>query len=300
VHKETETLVSAAGRGAWRRSPNAKPLCPLCLRGDSTGLAAICRKFCLLEFDLIAGTPRQPIVIIPARLASTRLPDKPLADIHGEPMIVHVWRRAVEAAIGPVLVACADAAIADAVRAAGGEAVLTRPDHPSGSDRIFEALEKVDPEGRHDAVVNLQGDAPTVDPPTVRAALAPLAAAAADIGTIVTLIRSAEERDNPSMVKAAVSFSDAKIGRALYFSRLPVPSGEGPHYHHVGIYAFRRAALARFVALPPGVLEQRERLEQLRALEAGMRIDVALVDTAPFGVDTPADLARARAILTPK
>ena len=178
--------------------------------------------------------------------------------------------------------------------------MLTRPDHPSGSDRIFEALQKADPEGRHDAVVNLQGDAPTVDPPTVRAALAPLADAAVDIGTIVTLIRSAEERDNPSMVKAAVSFSEIRIGRALYFSRLPVPSGEGPHYHHVGIYAFRRAALARFVALPPGRLEQRERLEQLRALEAGMRIDVALVDSAPFGVDTPADLARARAILTPK
>jgi 3-deoxy-manno-octulosonate cytidylyltransferase (CMP-KDO synthetase) len=216
-------------------------------------------RTCILSL----GTPRHPIVVIPARLASTRLPDKPLADIHGVPMIVHVWRRAIEAAIGPVLVACADAAIADAVRAAGG------------------------------------------DPPTMRAALAPLAEAAVDIGTIVTLIRSAEERDNPNMVKAAVAFAEPApgrplVGRALYFSRLPVPSGHGPHYHHVGIYAFRRKALARFVALPPGVLEQRERLEQLRALEAGMRIDVALVDSAPFGVDTPADLARARAILTPK
>jgi len=265
----------------------------------------------LPEFVLTAGTPRQPIVVIPARLASTRLPNKPLSDIHGEPMIVHVWRRAVEAAIGPVLVACGDAAIVDAVKAAGGEAVLTRPDHPSGSDRIFEALQKVDPDGRYDAVINLQGDAPTVDPQAVRAALAPLADAAVDIGTIVTLIRSSEERDNPNMVKAAVAFAEApvglaaavrstKVGRALYFSRLPVPSGEGPHYHHVGIYAFRREALARFVALPPGRLERRERLEQLRALEAGMRIDVALVDSAPFGVDTPADLARARAILTPK
>jgi 3-deoxy-manno-octulosonate cytidylyltransferase (CMP-KDO synthetase) len=249
--------------------------------------------------------PRQPIVVIPARLASTRLPDKPLADIHGVPMIVHVWRRAIEAAIGPVLVACADAAIADAIRAAGGEAVLTRPDHPSGSDRIFEAVQLVDPDGRYDAVVNIQGDTPTVDAPTMRAALAPLADAAVDIGTIATLIRSAEERDNPNMVKVAVAFAEPvpgrpPVGRALYFSRLPIPSGEGPHYHHVGIYAFRRAALARFVALPPGVLEQRERLEQLRALEAGMRIDVALVDSAPFGVDTPADLARARAILTPK
>lgn len=259
----------------------------------------------LLEFVLTAGMPRRPIVIIPARLASTRLPDKPLADIQGEPMIVHVWRRAIEAALGPVLVACADAAIVDAVRAVGGEAVLTRPDHPSGSDRIFEAVQMVDPDGRYDAVVNVQGDTPTVDPPTMRAALAPLAQAAVDIGTIVTLIRSAEERDNPNMVKAAVAFAEPApgrplVGRALYFSRLPVPSGNGPHYHHVGIYAFRRRALARFVALPPGVLEQRERLEQLRALEAGMRIDVALVDSAPFGVDTPADLARARAILTPK
>ena len=259
----------------------------------------------LRELVLTAGTPRYPIVVIPARLASTRLPDKPLADIHGVPMIVHVWRRAIEAAIGPVLVACADAAIADAVRAAGGEAVLTRPDHPSGSDRIFEAVQLVDPDGRYDAVVNVQGDTPTVDPPTMRAALAPLAEAAVDIGTIVTLVRSTEERDNPNMVKAAVAFAEPVpgrplVGRALYFSRLPVPSGPGPHYHHVGIYAFRRKALARFVALPPAVLEQRERLEQLRALEVGMRIDVALVDSAPFGVDTPADLERARAILTPK
>jgi 3-deoxy-manno-octulosonate cytidylyltransferase (CMP-KDO synthetase) len=273
---------------------------------------------------LSTGTPRQPIVVIPARLASTRLPNKPLADIHRQPMIVHVWRRAIAAGVGPVLVACAEAAIAEAVRAAGGEAVLTRPDHPSGSDRIFEAVQTVDPEGRHDAVVNLQGDLPTVDPQAIRAVLAPLAEPAVDIGTIATLINSAEERDNPNMVKVAAAFDEtpvgaptdlpspaeagfakagarsAKVGRALYFSRLPIPSGEGPHYHHVGIYAFRRAALARFVALPPGVLEQRERLEQLRALEAGMRIDVALVDSAPFGVDTPADLARARAILTPK
>jgi 3-deoxy-manno-octulosonate cytidylyltransferase (CMP-KDO synthetase) len=249
---------------------------------------------------LTAGTPRQPIVVIPARLASVRLPDKPLADIHGEPMIVHVWRRAMEAAVGPVLVACGDAAIADAVRRAGGEAVLTRPDHPSGSDRIFEAVQLVDPAGRHDAVVNLQGDLPTVAPEAIRACVAPLAEPAVDIGTIVTLIASEEERANPNMVKAAVAFPETRVARALYFSRLPVPSGEGPHYHHVGIYAFRREALARFIALPPGALERRERLEQLRALEAGMRIDVALVDSAPFGVDTPADLARARAILAPK
>jgi 3-deoxy-manno-octulosonate cytidylyltransferase (CMP-KDO synthetase) len=252
-----------------------------------------------------AGTPRQPIVVIPARLASTRLPGKPLADIHGEPMIVHVWRRAMEAAVGPVLVACGEAPIAAAVRQAGGDAVLTRSDHPSGSDRIFEAVQTVDPDGRHDAVVNLQGDLPTVDPRAIRACLAPLDEPAVDIGTIATLVASEEERQNPNMVKAAVAFAEPRpgkppIGRALYFSRLPVPSGDGPHYHHVGIYAFRRAALARFIALPPAPLERRERLEQLRALEAGMRIDVALVDSAPFGVDTPADLARARAILAPK
>jgi len=254
---------------------------------------------------LTAGTPRQPIVVIPARLASARLPDKPLADIHGQPMIVHVWRRAMEAAVGPVLVACADAAIVDAVRQAGGEAVMTRPGHPSGSDRIFEAVQTVDAAGRHDAVINLQGDLPTVEPQAIRACLAPLDEPAVDIGTIASLIASEEERVNPNVVKAAVAFGAPAagrppVGRALYFSRLPVPAGEGPHYHHVGIYAFRRAALARFIALSPGALERRERLEQLRALEAGMRIDVALVDSAPFGVDTPADLARARAILAPK
>jgi 3-deoxy-manno-octulosonate cytidylyltransferase (CMP-KDO synthetase) len=264
---------------------------------------SVSRQYAAISWEirkLTAGTPRQPIVVIPARLASTRLPDKPLADIHGEPMIVHVWRRAMEAAVGPVLVACADAVIADAVRAAGGEAVLTRPDHPSGSDRIFEAVQRIDPAGRHDAVVNLQGDLPTVEPAAIRACLSPLVEPAVDIGTIVTLIASEEERQNPNMVKAAVAFPEVRMARALYFSRLPVPSGEGPHYHHVGIYAFRRGALARFIALPPGALERRERLEQLRALEAGMRIGVALVDSAPFGVDTPADLARARAILTPK
>jgi 3-deoxy-manno-octulosonate cytidylyltransferase (CMP-KDO synthetase) len=251
------------------------------------------------------GTPRHPIVVIPARLASTRLPEKPLADIHGAPMIVHVWRRAMEAAVGPVLVACAEREIVAAVEAAGGAAVLTRPDHPSGSDRIFEAVQLVDPSRRHDAVVNLQGDLPTIDPAAIRAVLAPLDDAAVDIATIVTLVASDAERDNPNMVKAAVAMGPPRpgrpaTGRALYFSRLPVPSGDGPHYHHIGIYAYRRAALARFVALPPGALEQRERLEQLRALEAGMRIDAALVDSAPFGVDTPADLARARATLTPK
>ncbi|HEY9549975.1 MAG TPA: 3-deoxy-manno-octulosonate cytidylyltransferase [Kiloniellaceae bacterium] len=246
---------------------------------------------------------------MPARLASTRLPDKPLADIHGVPMIVHVWRRAMEAGVGPVVVACAEEAIAAAVTAAGGVAVLTDPAHASGSDRIFEALTAVDPGGRHDAVVNLQGDLPTLEPAMVGAVLRPLAEGPADIATLVVEIREPEERRNPNVVKAAVSFAPgASIARALYFSRCPVPwdasdtDGAGapqPLYHHIGIYAYRRAALERFVALPPSPLELRERLEQLRALEAGLRIDVARVDTLPLGVDTPADLERARTLLAP-
>ena len=240
-----------------------------------------------------------PIVVIPARLASTRLPRKPLALIGREPMIVHVWRRAIAAAVGPVVVAAADAEIADAVAAAGGRAILTRPDHPSGSDRAFEALTVLDPDGRHDVVVNLQGDLPLIDPASIRAALGPLADAAVDIATLAAPILDASERDAASVVKIATAFAPgATVARALYFSRLPVPWGDGPHYHHIGIYAYRRAALARFVALPPGQLERRESLEQLRALEAGMQIAVALVDTVPFGVDTPDDLARARALFS--
>jgi 3-deoxy-manno-octulosonate cytidylyltransferase (CMP-KDO synthetase) len=197
-----------------------------------------------------------------------------------------------------VVVACAEAEIAEAVERAGGRAVLTRPDHPSGSDRIHEALERLDPERRHDVVVNVQGDLPTIDPAVIRAALAPLADPAVDIATLGCAIRDEAERQAPHVVKAAVGFAPgARIARALYFSRLPVPSGPGEHYHHIGLYAYRRSALERFVALPPGLLERRESLEQLRALEAGMRIDLALVDTVPLGVDTPADLARARAIL---
>ena len=242
----------------------------------------------------------RPIVVIPARMASTRLPGKPLADIHGAPMIVHVLRRAEAAAIGPVLVACAEAEIKQAVERVGGRAVLTRPDHPSGSDRIHEALGLADPERRHDVVVNLQGDLPMVDPALLRAVLSPLADPAVDIGTIAVPVRDPAERDNPNVVKAAAGFAAGqRIARALYFSRLPVPWGAGEHYHHIGIYAYRRAALERFVGLAPGVLERRESLEQLRALQAGMRIDVALVDSLPFGVDTPADLDRARALLAP-
>ena len=238
------------------------------------------------------------IIMIPARMASTRLPGKPLADILGAPMIVQVWRRACEADAGPVVVACAEAEIADAVTAAGGRAVLTSPDLPSGSDRIFAALEAVDPDGRFDTVVNLQGDLPTIDPVAIHAALKPLADPEVDIATLVALIADAAERDDPNVVKAVVALaSGADTGRALYFSRCPVPWGEGAHYHHIGIYAYRRAALARFVKLPPGILEKRERLEQLRALENGMRIDAALVETVPFGVDTQSDLERARMVL---
>ena len=247
----------------------------------------------------MTSTPRNPIVLIPARLASVRLPDKPLADIHGAPMIVHVWRRAMAAGLGPVVVAAAEPAIVAAVEAAGGRAVLTDPAHPSGSDRIHEALQRLDPEGRHDAVVNVQGDLPTIAPETIRAAMLPLATAAVDIATLVAEIVREEEKTNPNVVKAVLSMRDERlrIGRALYFTRATAPTGPGPLYHHIGLYAYRRAALERFVALPPAPLERRERLEQLRALEADMRIDAAVVDAVPLGVDTPEDLDRARLML---
>ncbi|MGE0714177.1 MAG: 3-deoxy-manno-octulosonate cytidylyltransferase [Alphaproteobacteria bacterium] len=242
--------------------------------------------------------PSHPIVVIPARLAATRLPDKPLADIHGEPMIVHVWRRAVAAGIGPVLVAAGDQPIVAAIEKAGGTAVLTDPDLPRGTDRVWAALRSIDPDGRHDAVVNVQGDLPTIEPALIRLSLEPLADPAVDITTLATEIVREEERTNPNVVKAVAGFRDgARVARALYFTRTTAPYGAGPLYHHIGLYAFRRTALDRFVALPPGVLERRESLEQLRALEAGMRIDVALVDTVPLGVDTPDDLVRARELL---
>jgi 3-deoxy-manno-octulosonate cytidylyltransferase (CMP-KDO synthetase) len=239
------------------------------------------------------------LTVIPARLASTRLPNKILADIAGAPMIVQVWRRAMEADIGPVLVAAAEPETIAAVEAAGGEAVLTDPDLPSGSDRIYAAVQQRDPDGVYDIIVNVQGDLPTLDPALIRAALAPLAAdPAVDIATLVAEITRIEERDNPNVVKAIAPLSPScRIARALAFTRATAPSGDGPLYHHIGLYAYRRAALAQFVALPPGVLEQREKLEQLRALENGMRIDVALVDTVPLGVDTAEDLERAREIL---
>lgn len=245
--------------------------------------------------------PKRPIILIPSRLAATRFPDKPLADIHGQPMIVQCWRRAVEADLGPVAVACADPEIAAAVEAAGGRAIPTNPDHPSGSDRIFEALTTIDPDGVHDAVINLQGDLPTIEPAAIRAAFAALAEPHVDIGTIACRIRDEAERTNPSVVKAVFGLAPgATSARALYFSRATVPTGAGDHFHHIGLYAYRRQALTRFVKLPPAVLERRERLEQLRALEAGMCIQVALVDTVPLGVDTAADLALAREILAPR
>jgi 3-deoxy-manno-octulosonate cytidylyltransferase (CMP-KDO synthetase) len=238
-----------------------------------------------------------PVVLIPARMASIRLPGKPLADICGEPMIVHVWRRAIEADIGPVFVAADDSRVVEAVEAAGGKAVLTRPDHQSGSDRIFEALGAVDPAGAYDIVVNVQGDLPTVERAAVRASLVPLADAAVDIATLATPIRRAEEKDDPNVVKAIGSEVAPGRLKALYFTRARAPWGEGQLLHHIGLYAYRRDALRRFVSTPPSPLERREKLEQLRALEAGMRIDVMVVDAAPLGVDTPEDLERARAML---
>ena len=236
-------------------------------------------------------------------MSSTRLPGKPLADIHGEPMIVHVWRRAMEAAVGPVVVAADAPEIVAAIEKAGGKAVLTRPDHPSGSDRIYEAIRLFDPAGRHDIVVNVQGDLPTIDPAAVRAALEPLADPLVDISTLAAEIRRDEEKTDSNVVKLVGS--QVLVGgqaaprrlRALYFTRATAPWGDGPLFHHIGLYAYRRAALERFVALPPSPLELRERLEQLRALEAGMRIDAMVVDTVPLGVDTPHDLDRARILL---
>ena len=240
------------------------------------------------------------LIMIPSRMASTRLPGKPLADIHGVPMIVHVWRRSIEAAIGRVVVATDSADIAAAIRGAGGEAQMTRADHVNGTDRIFEAVSAVDRGREFDAIINVQGDLPTIEPRLIRTCLEVLTAEpAADIATIACAITVEEERTNPNVVKAVGTPIGPDRLRALYFTRATAPSGEGPLYHHIGMYAYTRQALDRFVKLPPSTLELRERLEQLRALEAGMRIDVGIVDTVPLGVDTPADLERARQLLTP-
>jgi 3-deoxy-manno-octulosonate cytidylyltransferase (CMP-KDO synthetase) len=238
-----------------------------------------------------------PLVVIPARMAATRLPDKPLADIGGKPMIVRVLERALLAGVGPVLVATDDQRIAAAVKAAGGTAVMTRADHPSGSDRVFEAVESFDPEGRHDVIVNLQGDFPTINPASIASAIPPLSDPSVDIATLAAEIHDDEERSAPSVVKVVGTPVAPFRLRALYFTRATAPTGPGPLYHHIGLYAFRRRALQRFVSLPPSPLEEREKLEQLRALEAGMRIDVTIVDQVPRGVDTPADLERARLVL---
>ena len=237
------------------------------------------------------------LILIPARMASTRLPGKPLADIAGLPMIVQVLRRAEAANLGPVVVACDDETIATAVEKAGGRALMTRADHPSGSDRIFEALGLVDPKGRVQIVVNVQGDLPTIAPADIAAALTPLSDPAVDIATLAAEIKKAEERTNPNVVKVVGSLVEPGRLRALYFTRATAPAGDGPLYHHIGLYAYRRAALERFVKLPPSANEQREKLEQLRALDAGMRIDAAIVKSVPLGVDTPQDLETARAML---
>ena len=237
------------------------------------------------------------LILIPARMAATRLPGKPLADIAGEPMIVHVLRRAQAAKLGPVVVATDAPEVAAIVDKAGGCAVMTRTDHASGSDRIFEALGKVDSAKSADIIVNLQGDLPTLAADTIAAALRPLADPAVDIATLAAEIEVAEERVNPNVVKVVGTPVAPSRLRALYFTRATAPAGDGPLYHHIGLYAYRRAALERFVSLPPSPLERREKLEQLRALEAGMRVDVAIVDSVPLGVDTPADLEMARNLL---
>lgn len=240
-----------------------------------------------------------PLVVIPARMASARLPGKPLADIGGMPMIVHVLQRALAANVGPVVVACAETEILDAVRAGGGTAVMTDPDLPSGTDRVRAAAEIIDPQGTYNCVINVQGDLPTLDPLAISAAVDVLAEVPeCDISTLVVATESLREIADPNVVKAVLSMETERRGKALYFTRSSAPSGTGPVWHHVGIYAYRRAALNTFCALPPSPLEQRERLEQLRALEAGMRIDAAVIDSEPHGVDTPEDLQRAIKIIT--
>ncbi|MFQ5626004.1 MAG: 3-deoxy-manno-octulosonate cytidylyltransferase [Methyloligellaceae bacterium] len=240
----------------------------------------------------------QTLIVIPARMQANRLPGKPLADICGEPMIVHVWRRAVESGAGRVAVATDSEEVRAVLEQAGGEVVMTRAGHESGTDRVFEAVEALDPDGACEIVVNLQGDLPALDPGLIGACIEPLIERAADIGTLAAEITQQAERDDPHVVKVIGAREAAgRVMRALYFTRARAPYGDGPLYHHIGLYAFRRAALSRFVSLPRSELEMREKLEQLRALEAGMRIDVVLVDTVPVGVDTPADLERARALL---
>jgi 3-deoxy-manno-octulosonate cytidylyltransferase (CMP-KDO synthetase) len=240
-----------------------------------------------------------PVLLIPARMASTRLPAKPLADIAGLPMIVRVWQQARDAGLGPVVVAAGEAQIVAVIQSHGGVAVLTNPDLPSGSDRIWAALQTIDPTSRHDVVVNLQGDLPALDPQQIKTVVHALARSGADIATLAAPIDNDADKANPAVVKAVVAWDAAgQLGRALYFTRATAPTGDGPLFHHVGLYAYRREALESFVALPPSPLEKSEKLEQLRALEAGMSIAVARVEEAPLSVDTPADLERARKLLS--
>ena len=248
----------------------------------------------------MAAGSEHTLVIIPARMASARLPNKPLADIGGEPMVVRVARQAALADVGRVAVATDSREIAQAVEAAGFEAVMTRDDHQSGSDRVYEAATIMDPEGRVEIILNVQGDIPAIEPETIRRSAAPLAASPADLATLAVVITEEAEKTNPNIVKVIGTPIGDGLLRALYFTRATAPYGEGPLYHHIGLYAWRRSALQRFVSLKPSTLEKRESLEQLRALENGMRIDVAIVDSVPLGVDTPADLERARQILAPK
>lgn len=238
------------------------------------------------------------LVLIPARMASVRLPGKPLADICGLPMIVQVAKRALEANVGRVVVAVDDQRVFDAVQSAGFDVVMTRSDHQSGSDRIHEAMLLIDPDAKAEIIINVQGDLPTIEPEAIHAALRALEDPRTDIATLTVEIDSEEDKVKPSIVKVIGSpVSETRL-HALYFTRVTAPYGPGPLYHHIGLYAYRRAALDRFVSLKPSVLEKRESLEQLRALEAGMRIDVEIVKTVPLGVDTPADLEKARAILS--
>ena len=245
------------------------------------------------------------IVTIPARLAATRLPNKPLADIHGRPMIVHVWERVVAAigSIDQVIVAAGDAEIVDVMQSAGGRVVLTNPDLPSGSDRVFRAIQEIEKQDgiTLEHIINVQGDLPTLAPEIVKKT-ADLLQDGSDMASLVAEIIDPREIDNPNVVKSIVSWDAAstkqeKVGRGLYFTRAAAPSGDGPYYHHIGIYGYQRDALEKFVNLPPSTLEKREKLEQLRALEDGMTIRLACVDTIPLGVDTQEDLERARKIL---
>ncbi len=242
----------------------------------------------------------KPLIVIPARLAAMRLPNKPLAMIHGKPMIVHVWERATQADVGPVIVACGDQEIVDAVKAHGGEAILTDPNLPRGSDRVKVAADIYDPSGSYNLIINVQGDIPTLDPILVQDVLEPFKNVDVDIATLANLINDDQDLQDPNVVKIALTLEGkGPIGRALYFSRSPIPSGVGPHYHHIGLYAFKRDSLDRFASLPEDALEVSEKLEQLRALANGMRIDVKVVETVtPFGVDTPADLEKARELLS--